>query len=304
LNKGNRIAFEKGISILFYLIAFILVMFTGAYAQTLGQTDSFQDGTLNSWSSGRSNPTPPVNISSGGPQGSGDRYMRAISSGSGTAGSKLVLFNTKQWTGNYISAGIGNIHMFLQNEGSSALQMRIAILSASSSCSSLNPVTLPIGSGWTSVNFPITTSSLTGGTVNTILTNVTEIRLLHESAPGTTGDLIAAQIGIDDITATSLPTHVHDSPLETARTFNLLQNYPNPFNSTTLINYELTVNSIVTLKVFNVLGKEIAILVNAEMKAKGQHIVQFNASGISSGVYFYRLETGENTQEKRLVLLK
>ncbi|RPI02793.1 MAG: T9SS C-terminal target domain-containing protein [Ignavibacteriae bacterium] len=295
---------KKGFSFLFCLIGFILVMVTGIHAQTLGQIDTFQDSTLNSWSSGRPNPTPPVNISTGGPQGSNDRYMRATSSGSGAAGSKLVLFNTKQWKGNYISAGIGNIRMFLKNEGTSALQMRIAVFSSSSSCSSLNPVSVPIGGGWIEVNFPVSASALTGGTVNTILTNVTELRLLHESAPGTTGDVIAAQLGIDNITATAAPSNINEPPSETPRTFNLSQNYPNPFNSSTFINYELPVNSMVTLKVYNVLSKEVATLVDAEMKGEGAHRVLFNASGISSGVYFYRLEAGKNSLVKRLVLLK
>ena len=279
-------------------------MHASANAQTLGQTDTFQDGTLNSWSSGAPNPTPPVNISSGGPQGSGDRYIRVISSGGGGAGSRLIINNTNQWKGNYISAGIGNIKAFLKNEGSSVLQMRIAILSASSSCSSVDPVTVPVGSGWIAVNFPVSASTLTGGTVNSILTNVTEIRLLHRSTPGTTGDPVSAQLGIDNITATATPTAVDAAPLESPRTFNLSQNYPNPFNPTTTINYDLPVNSLATLKVYNVLGKEIATLVNAEMTDGGTHSVQFNASGLSSGIYFYRLVAGTNTQVKRLVLMK
>jgi hypothetical protein len=300
----KELLMKKRMLFLLCLMGLLLSTFKGTHAQTLGQTDTFQDTTLNSWSTGVNNPFPPTNVSTGGPQGSNDRYMRAISSGGVGAGSKLVLFNTKQWTVNYISAGIGNIHMFLKNEGNSALQMRIAILSSSGSCSSINPVSVPIGSGWIAVNFPISASALTGGTVNTILTNVTQIKLLHESAPGITGDFIAAQLGIDNITATATPTNVDDTPSETPRTFNLSQNYPNPFNPTTFINYELPVNSFVTLKVYDVLGKEVATLVNAEMKTEGTHSVQFNASGISSGIYFYRLVAGKNAQVKRLVFMK
>jgi hypothetical protein len=295
---------KKRILLLLCVSGLLLVMVTSMHAQTLGQTDTFQDGTLNSWSSGVPNPTPPVNISSGGPQGSNDRYIRVTSSGSGGAGSRLIINNTNQWKGNYISAGIGNIKAFLKNEGSSVLQMRIAILSASNGCSSVDPVTVPVGSGWIAVNFPISASALTGGTVNSILTNVTEIRLLHRSTPGTTGDPVSAQLGIDNITATATPTSVDAVPSETPRAFNLSQNYPNPFNPTTIINYELPVNSVVTLKVYNVLGKEVATLVNAEMTDGGMHRVQFNASGLSSGIYFYRLEAGTETQVKRLVLMK
>jgi hypothetical protein len=230
--------------------------------------------------------------------------MRVTSSGTGSAGSKLVIINNKQWKGNYISAGIGNIHIFIKNEGSSALQMRIVILSATGSCSSVNPISVPISSGWIAVNFPVSATALTGGTVNTILTNVTEIRLLHRSTPGTTGDPISAQLGIDNITATSTPTNVDNNPSEAPLAFHLYQNYPNPFNPTTMINYELPIKSFVAIKVYNILGKEVATLVNAEMQAEGMHSVQFNASGLSSGIYFYHLDAGNNTKVKQLVFLK
>jgi hypothetical protein len=287
-----------------WMLVVLLDTFTGVQAQTLGQTDTFQDGTLNSWLTGSPDPAPPVNISSGGPQGSSDRYMRVTSMGGGGAGSKLVVRNTNQWKGNYISAGIGNIHVFLKNEGSSALQMRIAILSSSGGCSSVSPVSVPAGSGWIAVNFPISASTLTGGTVNTILNNVIEIRLLHASTPGTKGDPIVAQLGIDNITASAAPTNVDKLPSDAPRRFELSQNYPNPFNPGTFITYRLPAAGFTTLKVFNVLGKEVAILINSEMMTEGTHSVQFNASGLSSGIYFYRLETGSDTQVKRMLLVK
>jgi hypothetical protein len=89
--------------------------------------------------------------------------------------------------------------------------------------------------------------------------------------------------------------------------FVLSQNYPNPFNPTTVISYQLPVNSQVTLKVYDVLGKEVATLVNGEMKA-GSYTVPFNTntgtSGLSSGVYLYRLEAGSFVSTKKLILMK
>jgi len=86
--------------------------------------------------------------------------------------------------------------------------------------------------------------------------------------------------------------------------FNLTQNYPNPFNPTTTIEFTLSENSNVSLKIFDVLGREVAALVDGEMKSGIIHQVQFDASKLSSGLYFYRLDAGTNSQVKKLVLMK
>jgi photosystem II stability/assembly factor-like uncharacterized protein len=83
----------------------------------------------------------------------------------------------------------------------------------------------------------------------------------------------------------------------------LFQNYPNPFNPTTIIRYQLTRNSLVTLKVYDIMGREVIILLKEQENA-GAHFVTFNASNLSSGVYFYRLETDSYSEIKKFVLLK
>ncbi|AFH47900.1 5'-Nucleotidase domain protein [Ignavibacterium album JCM 16511] len=85
--------------------------------------------------------------------------------------------------------------------------------------------------------------------------------------------------------------------------FALLQNYPNPFNPTTIIKYQLPVNSNVTLKVYDVLGKEVATLVNG-YKSAGRYEVEFNTTSLSSGVYFYQLKTGSFVETKKMIILK
>jgi hypothetical protein len=85
--------------------------------------------------------------------------------------------------------------------------------------------------------------------------------------------------------------------------FSLSQNYPNPFNPSTTINYQLPVNSFVTLKVYDVLGNEVAALVN-EQKPAGEYEVEFNASELVSGVYFYTLRAGDYVSTKKTVLLR
>lgn len=88
-----------------------------------------------------------------------------------------------------------------------------------------------------------------------------------------------------------------------ANNFNLEQNYPNPFNPSTTINYSLAERSDVSLKVYDVLGNEIATLVNTSQEA-GQHNVTFDASKLSSGLYIYTLNTGNFTSSKKMMLLK
>ena len=85
--------------------------------------------------------------------------------------------------------------------------------------------------------------------------------------------------------------------------FELQQNYPNPFNPTTVISFQLPAYSHVKLIVYDVIGREIATLVN-ENKPAGNYTIQFNANKLTSGVYFCRMESGSFSQTKKLLLLK
>lgn len=85
--------------------------------------------------------------------------------------------------------------------------------------------------------------------------------------------------------------------------FSLTQNFPNPFNPFTTISYALPVNSKVLLTVFDAIGNELSVLVNEE-KSAGQHSVEFNASNLASGLYFYRIQAGNFNQTRKMILLK
>jgi hypothetical protein len=85
--------------------------------------------------------------------------------------------------------------------------------------------------------------------------------------------------------------------------FYLSQNYPNPFNPSTTISFSLPHSAGVTLKVLNTLGEEVATLLSGEMET-GTHLVQWDATGYPTGVYFYRLQTGTFLETRKLVLLK
>ncbi|MCG6914003.1 aryl-sulfate sulfotransferase [bacterium BMS3Abin03] len=85
--------------------------------------------------------------------------------------------------------------------------------------------------------------------------------------------------------------------------YSLLQNYPNPFNPTTDIRYRISKSNFVSLKVYNALGKEVAILVNGK-KAPGNYKVEFDGTNLPSGIYFYRLRAGKFVTTEKMVLLK
>jgi len=94
-----------------------------------------------------------------------------------------------------------------------------------------------------------------------------------------------------------------ENPGKTIKEFSLSQNYPNPFNPSTTINYSIPKAGFITLKVFDVLGREVSELVSGE-KPAGNYKIIFNAAGFGSGVYFYRLMTGNSVITKKLIVVK
>ncbi len=108
---------------------------------------------------------------------------------------------------------------------------------------------------------------------------------------------------IDNIIATgSVGIGGHELTLTPDR-YSLEQNYPNPFNPSTSINFSIPNSGLVTLKIYDILGKEVVTLVN-EVKTAGNYILDFNASALTSGVYFYKIESGSFTDIKRMMLIK
>ncbi len=85
--------------------------------------------------------------------------------------------------------------------------------------------------------------------------------------------------------------------------FSLGQNFPNPFNPSTVIHYEIPNGAFVTLKVFDVLGKEVKTLIN-KFQNKGKYVIDFNASKLTSGIYFYSLHSGNYISTKKMILLR
>ena len=85
--------------------------------------------------------------------------------------------------------------------------------------------------------------------------------------------------------------------------FYLSQNYPNPFNPVTNLEFGISKLGFVSLRIYNMLGKEVATLVNEKQNA-GSYNVRFDGSGLSSGMYYYKLESGSFTDTKKMILIK
>jgi len=101
--------------------------------------------------------------------------------------------------------------------------------------------------------------------------------------------------------ATDVNDHSSNSTLP--KSIDLFQNYPNPFNPSTKISWQLPVGSPASLKVYDILGREVATLVN-EFKLAGKYETEFNAEALPSGVYFYRIQAGSFVETKKMILLK
>jgi hypothetical protein len=99
------------------------------------------------------------------------------------------------------------------------------------------------------------------------------------------------------------PTGIKNNMLKSSDGFRLYANYPNPFNPTTTIEFDLPKTSKVTLKVFNILGEEVAILLSASLLS-GSHSVDWDASNLASGVYLYRLQAGGYVETRKMVLMR
>ena len=98
-------------------------------------------------------------------------------------------------------------------------------------------------------------------------------------------------------------SNINSKPLSVISEFNLSQNFPNPFNNSTIIKYYVPKSSNVVIKVFDILGNEVAILVSDE-KSTGDYRIDFSGNNLPSGIYFYRLQAGSFIETKKMILLK
>ena len=182
-----------------------------ALAIALGQVDDFEDGTTAGWSVGTPSPNPPTNVTSDGPAGVDDSFLRLTSIGSGGPGSRLISFNRNQWTGDYITTGVAAIALDLRNSGTSPLKIRVSLQGSNSGrFSSITPIELAAGADWANYTLPIGPSDLSAlgsGVYSDVLSNVAEMRILSSPSPNFIGEAINAVLDVDNITAVPEPTY-------------------------------------------------------------------------------------------------
>ena len=181
------------------------------------------------------------------------------------------------------------------------------------------------GTNWTAINLGLTDSAVTcfavsgsnvfAGTAHGVFlttnngVNWTEVNtdLTDSSIPALTVSdsfvFAGTASGVWKRPLSEMITDVQPSSRELPTPYKMSQNYPNPFNPTTTINYQLPTQVHVTFKLFDVLGREVATLVNGVEEA-GYKSVNFDASKLPSGVYFYRLQAGSFVRTNKMLLIK
>lgn len=188
------------------------------------------------------------------------------------------------------------------------LWYQITVAGLTSNLSSANFYNQQLGFNG-SVMAPITFSDSTASSFWPDLPDTTISEILKQecyinvnTANNSTGEIRGQVISLDydNVDVTGISANDNSA---LPKNYYLNQNYPNPFNPNTIISYSLPKAGLVTLKVYDILGREVTTLVNSR-EAAGNYKINFNAEKLSSGVYFYRLRSGSFSDTKKLILLK
>ncbi len=184
----------------------VLLCGSQANAITVGQSDDFDDTTLQGWASGGSNPNPPVNVPDVGQLGVGDHVMQVSSNGAtGGSGSKPVVFNSAQWTGDYLAAGVTEITLDINNLSAASINPGLEFHGPGGTVFTLAGGSVPANSGWQSVTISLAPSNLFGSNIPATLGAVSQLRfnnILNGAVSFPSGPTTAYY---DNITAVGVP---------------------------------------------------------------------------------------------------
>jgi hypothetical protein len=287
----------KTMRMVFAALCFVFVPFVVAFGQTTYWIEGFESGAPdNNTIPTQSTSAPAVETaytSTAGTWGVFKGYLSgsAWTTGGGTKGIDLLKSsNTIGGAGtlSYIitpslASGVGTVAF---NNPAAAPSAKDVLLEKSTDN----------GATWVSVSVQTTgavADALVSWTVNDPAAN--KIKITNTSN---------SDLKFDNLTVTSAGgTGVSDNVTLKPGTFSLAQNYPNPFNPVTQISYNIPKESYVSLKVYNLMGQEVATLVSGNQTA-GKYTIPFDASRLSSGIYMYRLQAGSSVEVKRMMFVK
>ncbi len=193
------------------LVVLAVGLAAAGLAVTLGQVDDFEDGTVMGWTESGGSSNPPVNVADGGPEGTGDNYLENESSGGAGASGRMEMFNSTQWAGDYIGAGINSIAARVANFGSGDnapngtdpdLHIRLAVTrnDLTTRYGSTRAAVIPPDGEWRFVVWDLADMGLISGTatLDDVLLNVSTLRVVSaEAGPAWNGDQVDATLGLD-----------------------------------------------------------------------------------------------------------
>lgn len=174
---------------------------TASAAIAGAQTDTFQDGTTQGWTIGPGGAAPPpTNVSSGGPLGTGDRYLNM------TTTNRLAVLNAAQWAGDFLDAGVLDVEVDFRNPNATPLQMRVVLFGpAGGRWTSATPALVPADNAWHHYSFSLRQTDLlnvlSGDTYADTIAGTTQLMLRHDTTGNSGGTPFTGSIGIDNVQA-------------------------------------------------------------------------------------------------------
>jgi hypothetical protein len=268
----------------FFVFAFILS--SSAVAQTAYWTEGFEDAAV--WPSSATT-TPTTFVATSGTWTLYGCYRTTSTSGKPVGTADLRLPKP--------ASGPGPFNYIITPQ----LANGVGIVSLVEGRASSTPVTIEKstdnGTTWTVVGTVQTTANATPATITVNDAQANKIRFSNQTT-GTGKDEDLDELSVTSYTGTAVGEEVG-----IPNNYSLAQNYPNPFNPSTKISFELPKEGFTTLSVFNVLGQKVANLVNKNLQA-GSHEFTFDASELNSGVYLYKLESGNFVKTMKMLLIK
>jgi hypothetical protein len=293
LTKAALLINPKKMKTKLFVISTTLCMSMIINAQiNAGYVDDFENNTTQNWTDGGSS-SPPVNIPTGGPNGTNDNYLQNISLGGNGSGSKMVMFNNQQWNGNYTNQNILSIE-FDVRALSNTLNLRIAFDGDGGRICTTNAVTISPNGPWTHVVIPITSSDFTlvagGSNIAQTLSDVSDMRILSNVNPSWQGQSVSATLEIDNIRAAS--TVLGTNIIESVQSFELIPNPDSNYLNISLASNDL---SLTKVNVYDSLGK---LVYNQNIQASD---VNIPVTTWNSGIYIVQVSNDRTSQVKRFI---